>query len=315
MEISPAYKVKEGGRKSFSGMIGTLTAQQKRTWNYTSDCPVRVGDGVEIFTAGSKIGNRVGSAIACYYFGKLIYVDSHRLDDHATVFQAEAYAFFMALEYIDKMNSWSKASIFSDSLSLLSALASPNRKSWILKQLADKIKTVNTHRRLSFFWVKAHIGVVGNEEADKQAKLGTDKNTIDSPVPRSHNTMKADIRRNIIAEWQNEWASNAKGPQTHKYIPTVSTKRKSYHPFIIQFLSGHGRFPHYFNKFGIAYNPLCDCGEVGTPDHYVFECIYTQSLRFKLKNTQTRDQLIQDPSNLHIIHQIVGWVNDFIPRL
>ncbi|XP_055947096.1 uncharacterized protein LOC129980741 [Argiope bruennichi] len=273
------------------------------------------GDGIEIFTGGSKIGDRVGSAIACYYFGKLIYVDSHRLDDHATVFQAEAYAFFMALEYIDKTNSWSKASIFSDSLSLLTALASPNRKSWMLKELADKIKTVNSHRRLSFHWVKAHIDVVGNEEADKQAKHGTEKNTIDSHVPRSHNTMKADIRQNILAEWQNEWASSTKGPQTHKYLPNVSTKRKSYHPFIIQFLSGHGRFPHYFNKFGITNNSLCDCGEVGTPDHYVFECTHTQSLRIKLKNAEERDQLIHDPSNLHIIHQIIAWVNDYNPRL
>ncbi|KAF8782026.1 Retrovirus-related Pol polyprotein type-2 like protein [Argiope bruennichi] len=127
--------------------------------------------------------------------------------------------------------------------------------------------------------------------------------------------MKADIRRNIIAEWQNEWASSTKGPQTHQYIPTVSTKRKSYQPFIIQFLSGLGRFPSYFKKFGITNNPHCDCGEVGTPDHYAFECIYTQSFRFKLKNTPTRDQIIQDPSNLHIIHQIIAIgvpVDDFL---
>ncbi|KAF8782028.1 Retrovirus-related Pol polyprotein type-1 like protein [Argiope bruennichi] len=243
------------------------------------------------------------------------YVDSHRPDDHTTVFQAGAYAFFMALEYIKKINSWSKASIFSDSLSLLTALASPKRKSWMLKQLVDKIKTVNSHRRLSFHWAKAHIGVVGNEEADKQAKHGTEKNTIDSPVPRSHGTLRADIRRNILAEWQNEWAFSTKGPQTHKYLPNVSTKRNSYHPFLIQFLSGHGRFPYYFNKFCITNDPLCDCGEVGTPDHYIFECIHTQSLRLKLKNAQDRDQLIQDPHNLHIIHQIIAWVNNYIPRL
>ncbi|XP_055924668.1 uncharacterized protein LOC129956753 [Argiope bruennichi] len=96
------------------------------------------GDGIEIFTDGSKIGDRVGSAIACFFFGKLIYVDSHRLDDHSTVFQAEAYAFFMALDYIDQTNPWSKVSIYSDSLSLFSALASPKRKSWMLKQIADK---------------------------------------------------------------------------------------------------------------------------------------------------------------------------------
>ncbi|XP_055944332.1 uncharacterized protein LOC129975302 [Argiope bruennichi] len=136
------------------------------------------GDGIEIYTDGSKIDNKVGSAIACYYFNKLIRIDSHRLEDHATVFQAEAYAFFMALDYIEKTNSWSNASIFSDSLSLLTALASPKRKTWILKQLMEKIKIVNTNHRPSFFWVKAHIRVAGNEEADKQAKLATRKNTV-----------------------------------------------------------------------------------------------------------------------------------------
>ncbi|KAF8779591.1 Retrovirus-related Pol polyprotein type-1 like protein, partial [Argiope bruennichi] len=179
-------------------------------------------------------------------------------------------------------------------------LASPKRKSGMLKQLADKIKSVNSHRRLSFHWVKAHIGVEGNEVADKQAKYGTDKNSIDSHVPRSHGTLKADIRRCILAEWQNEWAYSSKGPQTHKYFPNVSTKRKSFHPFLILFLSGHGRFPYYFNKFGITNDPLCDCGKVGTPDHYIYECIHTQSLRQKIKNAQDKDHLIKDPHNLHI---------------
>ncbi|XP_055952947.1 uncharacterized protein LOC129988699 [Argiope bruennichi] len=273
------------------------------------------GDGIEIFTDGSKIGDRAGSAIACFYFGKLIYVDSHRLDDHSTVFQAEAYAFFMALDYIDQINSWSKVSIYSDSLSLLTALASPKRKSWMLKQIADKIKAVNSNRRLSLHWVKAHIGVEGNEVADKQAKYGTEKDSIDSHVPRSHGTLRADIWRCILAEWQNEWASSSKGPQTHKYFPNVSTKMKSFHPFLIQFLSGHGRFPYYFNKFGITNDPLCDCGKVGTPDHYIYECIHTHLLRQKIKNAQDKDHLLKDPHNLHVIHQIIAWINDHIPRL
>ncbi|KAF8782029.1 Retrovirus-related Pol polyprotein type-1 like protein [Argiope bruennichi] len=197
----------------------------------------------------------------------------------------------------------------TDSLSLLTALASLKRKTWILKQLIDKIKIVNTNHRPSFFWVKAHIGVTGNEEVDKQAKLATRKNTVDSPVPRSHNTLKADIHQNIIEEWQNEWASTTKGPQTHQYFPKVSTKIETFHPLIIQFLSGHGRFPSYFQKFGITDNPLCDCGDVGTPDHYIFECAYTQSLRQKLNYTPTKDLLIQDPKNLHVIQQITTWGN------
>ncbi|KAF8789553.1 hypothetical protein HNY73_007484 [Argiope bruennichi] len=131
----------------------------------------------------------------------------------------------------------------------------PKRKTWVLKQLIDKIKIVSANHRPNFFWVKAHVGVAGNEEADKQAKLATRKNTVDSRVPRSHNTLKSDIRRNIIEEWQNEWASTTKGPQTHQYLPKVSTKIKTFHPLIIQFLSGHGRFPSYFKRFGITDNP------------------------------------------------------------
>ncbi|KAF8767502.1 Retrovirus-related Pol polyprotein type-1 like protein [Argiope bruennichi] len=211
------------------------------------------GDDIEIYTDGSKIDNKVGSAIACYYFNKLVHIDSHRLEDHATVFQAEAYALYMALDFIVNTNSWR------------------------------------------------------NEEADKQAKLATRKDTVDSRVPRSHNTLKSDIRRNIIEEWQNEWASTTKGPQTHQYLPKVSTKIKTFHPSIIQFLSGHGMFPSYFKKFGITDNPLCDCGDVGTADHYVFECVLTQSLRQKLNLIPSKDHLIQDPKNLHVIQQIITW--------
>ncbi|GBM46462.1 hypothetical protein AVEN_78604-1 [Araneus ventricosus] len=81
------------------------------------------GFDVEVFTDGLKMGSRVGSSVVVYYHGQEIYHEECCISDHASVFHAEIQGIGKALNFIQKMGSWDRVRIFSDSFSLLQALA------------------------------------------------------------------------------------------------------------------------------------------------------------------------------------------------
>ncbi|GBN38145.1 hypothetical protein AVEN_15033-1 [Araneus ventricosus] len=58
------------------------------------------GEEIEIFTDGSGINGQVGATMVVYYHGTEIHSEICRLQDSATVFQAETKGIHMALEFI-----------------------------------------------------------------------------------------------------------------------------------------------------------------------------------------------------------------------
>ena len=64
--------------------------------------------------------------------------------------------------------------LFSDSQAVLQALTSNNRKAQTVKDTYDALNTLADQAKLvRLTWIKAHIGLDGNELADEYAKLGT----------------------------------------------------------------------------------------------------------------------------------------------
>ncbi|GBN36124.1 hypothetical protein AVEN_93357-1, partial [Araneus ventricosus] len=95
------------------------------------------GWDIEIFTDVSKMDSRVGSSVVVYYHGQEVYHNECRISDHASVFQAQIQGIDMVLEFVQNTVSWGRVCIFSDSLSLLKALAAiknSNPHVWRLKQ-------------------------------------------------------------------------------------------------------------------------------------------------------------------------------------
>ena len=68
--------------------------------------------------------------------------------------------------------------IFSDSLSALQALEKLNSNHPLLTQIQDMLyKTETDQREIVFMWVPEHVGIRGNEAADRAAKEALDKKT------------------------------------------------------------------------------------------------------------------------------------------
>ncbi|GBN71728.1 hypothetical protein AVEN_270928-1 [Araneus ventricosus] len=136
-------------------------------------------DFIAIYTDGSKSADHVSFAVV---FPNITF--SFKLHSSCSVFTAEIAAVLLALENIsDCMER--KFIIYTDSLSVLESLKSfyihSHHHPLVLNVLHLLNKLASRDFNILLCWVPSHVGFVGNEEADKGAKLA---NTIThSTVP------------------------------------------------------------------------------------------------------------------------------------
>ena len=113
---------------------------------------------------------------------KLKIKQSNRLSDRLSIYTAELTAIQYALAWT-LVNIPPKVAILSDSLSSLQSIQTRNSDS--RPDLLENILSLNDQCQLngsniSLVWCPAHVGLVGNEMADRVAK-----DAIDGPV-RDH---------------------------------------------------------------------------------------------------------------------------------
>ncbi|GFX19009.1 uncharacterized protein TNCV_323141 [Trichonephila clavipes] len=134
-----------------------------------------------------------------------------------------------------------------------------------------------------FAFVRGHTGVLGNERADWLAKAATKRKIdIDVNIPKSF--YKKITNERMMKSWNQEYLISNKGSITKKFFPTIN-KRLSCHHFytnykLTQFLTGHGNFKSYLNKFNLAPSSFCDCNIGGEEnvEHVIF-CVPSMSER------------------------------------
>ncbi|GBN21769.1 hypothetical protein AVEN_155631-1 [Araneus ventricosus] len=102
-------------------------------------------------------------------------------------------------------------------------------------------------------WIKAHVGIPGNELGDQQARLDiTSGEKFFIPAPYSQ--LKCFLKNYIVNKWNEYWNSydSASG------------------------IRWHGPFPSYLHRFKFLDSPHCICGMLGDADHYIFSCFLTK---------------------------------------
>ena len=94
----------------------------------------------------------------------------------ASIFQAELIATQEAAKHLTvNKDTWGLyIKFFSDSQAALQALKSNTCKAQTVKDTHDAVNNLAAQTKLvSLTWIKAHIGLDGNELADEYAELGT----------------------------------------------------------------------------------------------------------------------------------------------
>lgn len=77
--------------------------RKRLKWNINND----EDTGVTAYTDGSKINCKVGAAVAVLLDGKVFHRNGARLEDHFTMFQAEAWAMLLGVRWIKEYKIWS----------------------------------------------------------------------------------------------------------------------------------------------------------------------------------------------------------------
>ncbi|XP_046976642.1 uncharacterized protein LOC124542800 [Vanessa cardui] len=219
----------------------------------------------QIYIDGSKIEGKVGAALTWWETGKEKLNEVFSLDPSCTVFQSELYALRRAV--INAMHSTEpNINILSDSRSSLELLCSTRLTHPLVKSTKECIAEILSRERgVRLFWLRAHVGTMGNERADQLAKEGVlkIKTTPDyAEIPLSY--VRNKIREESIARWQDRYNSASQGAVTRTFLPNIrqayslvrGTKLNQTH---IQILTEHGGFGEYLHRFGLKDSPGCEC--------------------------------------------------------
>ena len=149
----------------------------------------RVLARMSIYTDASKTtSGRVG--IGCYIQSTLTtpeYVFEARLTDGVSVYTGEMTAVKLAVEKVLMLESTTqhtKFAVFTDSLSTAKTSISgrANSRPALYAEILDLIHTVRGRVRIILVWLPSHIGIAGNEKADRLASLGTTRPTVDIKI-------------------------------------------------------------------------------------------------------------------------------------
>ena len=90
--------------------------------------------------------------------------------DGSSDFTAEAKAIDLALDFVNNCTYTGKCVICSDILSVLKALNRTSSRNSQIQQLLLKHHEISSSKTIIYCLIQSHIGIYGNEKADKNAK-------------------------------------------------------------------------------------------------------------------------------------------------
>ena len=233
----------------------------------------RKGPHNEIYTDGSKSDDKVGSA-AIYQNEKVLI----SLPKNASVFTAELIAIQAAIRMISTKNE-RKFVIYSDSKSSIEAIQKYASKHELIIQIQTALQELTENRKeIEICWIPAHVGVQGNEEADKAAKEASSLVINNDNLPI--NDWLITIKPRIMQKWQEAWISDQNINKLKEIKETVYPWSSSLQKFrhqetiLTRLRIGHSRLTHgHLMSTPHGNRPICStCNTQITIKHILTEC-------------------------------------------
>ena len=108
----------------------------------------------------------------------------------------------MALDYIEEA-SLSKVIIFSDSLYVLQLINNSKIDNSVIQDIILRLHNMS-HKQIIFCWLPSHVGIKGNEKADKSAKSAL--SLLPSNLKLPYTDFKPAINNlYLFKKWQLVW--------------------------------------------------------------------------------------------------------------
>lgn len=234
---------------------------------------------VQVFTDGSKdpMTDSTGSAVA---------VPSHRVgvcrrtSDFLSVYTVELYAIRMALEWVEQVKP-NAVLICSDSASALVSLRigrSSNHQDLLSEVMEVHSRVIRQATVVTFIWVPAHMGIMGNERVDKLAKQAVKKGNIDITIKLSKAEGKGIVWKEINKEWQQSWDQEIRGRHLYSIQRRVGSEMsrggsRREEVVMTRLRIGHSNLNETLHIIGKHPTGLCEfCQAPETVEHVLVKC-------------------------------------------
>ena len=196
--------------------------------------------------------------------------------------QAEARAILLALECIEHSNR-KRFLIFTDSMSCLQALDHLKFDHPIIEEIISKLMSLKASGfDIHLCWLPGHVGILGNERADRAAKAARRTDMQPCLIPPSD--IKPIIRKHITAMWQATWDESPLN-KLHEIAPIVNEPRTHHlstrrdQSVFNRCRIGHSRLTHEFLLKGGPPPECIPCNCLLTIKHLLIECVDFNDVR------------------------------------
>ena len=140
--------------------------------------------------------------------------------------------------------------IFTDSLLVLQALNSADPYQMI-QGLHSSLAKLISQSSISLQWVPAHVGLTGNETADRLSKIGSQALQTQNPVTyREAKTL-------LHSQYNGDWKKENSGYQAH--FDPIWRLERAQQTTIFHLHTGHCGLSAHLKKIGISDTSLCEC--------------------------------------------------------
>ena len=249
-----------------------------------------------IYTDGSKDAERVGAAAVMT--GK---AHKMRLPNVASIFTAELKAISLALGLIAR-SAQRDFIIFSDSLSALEAITGSHCDNQCILNV-QLLYSVLTERGkdILFVWVPSHIGIAGNEMADKAAREALDEDVSAAKVPFAD--LKPHIRKYFKDKWQTLWDESLPN-KLHDIMPELGEwpegcrEHRREEIVLARARIGHTYLTHSYLLKDEPVPECIPCQSTLSVKHILIDCIDFQDTRRRYFNVESTSELFEtiDPT-------------------
>lgn len=237
--------------------------------NWDNRFSVVIGNGkdtndsdIRCYTDGSLKDGCSGLGAVIYVEGDKIVTISERLTNNTTVYQAELAAILAAADYVLlTMRPHLKRIEFRvDNQASLKSLINTHQSKESVRRVCERLNALATSNTVVLTWIRAHVGNVGNEEADMAAKKGSESSrtyttqtggrpTHPHDFPTAKAVLHARLRATSMVDWHRQWTEYTrlfarqtfyfyKGPDPSK-TTTLMTHTRSAIGRFARFLTGH----------------------------------------------------------------------------